>query len=93
MLAFGDSSISNNGAILRIDSREHKIHDLQKLEQSFFSMSQNQTDTNQFAVGYSNAKWDIFDIRSLGKPGTIQRLTFYCHQNNVINTMMSSKTT
>ena len=73
MLAFGDSDISENAneSILRIDPREENIYDVQKLEQSFYSLSQNQANPNQFAVGYSNGKFEIFDIRKTGKPGTI----------------------
>ena len=74
MLAFGDSDTSEdgeNGSILRIDPREQKIHDLQKLDQSFYSLSQNQADPNQFAVGFTNRKFEIFDIRKTGKPGSI----------------------
>ena len=73
-LAFGDSDTSSenaNGSILSIDPREQKIHDLQKLDQSFYSLSQNQADPNQVAVGYCNGKFEIFDIRQTGKPGTI----------------------
>ena len=73
MLAFGDSDISENanGSILRIDPREQKIYDVQKLDQSFYSLSQNQADPNQFAVGYIDGKFAISDIRKTGKPGTI----------------------
>ena len=71
MLAFGDSDGSHHGSILRIDPRESKIGDLKKLKYPFTSLSQNEMNQNQFAVGYTNSKVDIFDTRNIETPGKV----------------------
>ena len=72
MLAFGDSDGSHHGSILRIDPRESKISDLKKLKYPFTSFSQNEMNQNQFAVGYTNSKVDIFDTRNIETPGKVE---------------------
>ena len=72
MLAFGDSDGSQHGSILRIDHRDSKIGNLKDLKYPFNSLSQNEADQNQFAVGYKNSKVDIFDTRSIEKPGKVR---------------------
>ena len=75
MLVFGESDGSQHGSILRIDHRESKIDDFKDLKYPFYSLSLNEVDQNQFAVGYTNSKVDIFDARYIENPGKI-RLRF-----------------
>ena len=72
MLVFGDSDGSQHGSILRIDHRESKIDDFKDLKYPFYSLSLNEVDQNQFAVGYTNSKVDIFDARYIENPGKIR---------------------
>ena len=72
MLVFGDSDGSQHGSIFRIDHRESKIDNFKDLKYPFYSLSQNKVDQNQFAVGYTNSKVDIFDARYIENPGKIK---------------------
>lgn len=72
ILALGDSDGSQHGSILRIDHRNSKIGDLKDLKYPFNSLSQNEVDQNQIAIGYTNSKVDIFDTRSIEKPGKVR---------------------
>lgn len=72
MLVFGESDGSQHGSISRINPRESKIDGFTDLKYPFYSLSQNKVDQNQFAVGYTNSKVDIFDARYIETPGKIR---------------------